>query len=138
MSGESLVELAVRLLEPLLGDPLGRDAVIALDLVPVGDLLAGQLARRRFECSQLGRDPRAVRALADSRRVLGQPRWIAGILGFHLLGDLRRAVVRVDEVLEVLPEAEREPEIFLGGPAHERSKRAACPCPTPTQSVARP
>ena len=67
-----------------------------------------------------------------------EKRQIVGILGFHLLGDLRRAVVGVDELVEMLPEAEREPEVLLGCLAHERSKRAACPCPTPTQSVARP
>ena len=84
----------------------------------------------------------AIQGLSAPSRIraasLASARRIVGILGLHLLGDLRRAVVGVDELVEMLPEAVREPEVFLGCLAHERSKRAACPCPTPTQSVASP
>jgi hypothetical protein len=138
VSGKRFVEHSVRLLEALLRDPLGRDAVVALDLVLIGDLLAGQLARRGLEHGELCLQPGAVRVVADPRGVLGQSRRLTRLLGLDALRDLRGSVVGVDEIVEMLAETKRELEVLLGGLAHERSKRAAWPWPTPTQSVARP
>ena len=53
LAREHLVELAMRRLEHILGDPLGTNAVAALDLVLVGDLLAREPARDRLEPDEL-------------------------------------------------------------------------------------
>jgi hypothetical protein len=58
------------------------------------------------------------------------------LLLFHTRSRLRRPVVGLDQLVDVLPDAQAELEVALDD-VH-RSNNAACPCPTPTQSVASP
>src|SRR5512133_1975063 len=59
------------------------------------------------------------------------------LLGIGALLDLRRPVVGVDQAVDVPAQAEPQLDVLDGDVGH-RSKRAACPWPTPTQSVASP
>ena len=58
------------------------------------------------------------------------------LLSFYMRGDLSGSVVRLDEIVDVLADAQTKLEVALDD-AH-RSKSAACPWPTPTHRVARP
>ena len=65
---QGLVELAVGGLERLLVGPARTDAVAALHLVLVGDLLAGQLARDGLQPAELGAQPAAALLVEPARR----------------------------------------------------------------------
>ena len=94
------------------------NAVAALDLVLVGDLLAGQLARDGLEPAELRAQPaaallvepavveRARSAAASATRPDGSRSSSASTRS----DDLRRAVVGVDEPVDVPAEAQAELE----------------------------
>ncbi|MGZ8694576.1 MAG: hypothetical protein ACXWYS_03975 [Gaiellaceae bacterium] len=58
----------MRFLEDLLGDPAGPDAVAPLDLVGVGDLLAGAAAGDGLETPHLPLDPAGAARLEPVTR----------------------------------------------------------------------
>src|SRR5262245_16174526 len=129
-----VVELSVSGFEQLLGDPFGAHAVAAFDLVLVGHVFAGELARDGLQAEELRPDPVVVGLREERTGVLDERAWVAKLLRVDALLDLGRPVVRVDEPVDVPAQTKAELEVAL---AH-RSKRAACPWPTPTQSVASP
>ena len=118
------------------------DAVATLDLVGERELLADELARDRLDADELGVEPAAPLRLQpvelgpEPDCVLCERRRFGERLRVDPLLDRRVAVVGVDEPVDVPPEAQAELDVRLGD-AH-RSKSAAWPWPTPTQSVARP
>ena len=131
-------------LESLLGDALGADAVAALDLVGVLDLLAREPAGDGLGADELRPKPgapalvEAVQALEQRGCVAREVGGVAQLLGLDPLFDLGRPVVGVDKPVDVAAEPQAELEVASGNVAHARSNRAACPWPTPTQSVASP
>src|SRR4029453_2919263 len=125
--------LAVCRLELRFGDAARPDPVAALDLVGVRHFLAGQLPRDRLEPDNLGVEP-TVRRVEEARAVLDERGGLPQRFGVDLLLQFGRPVVRVDEPVEGTAEPKAEPDVVL----RHRSKRAACPCPPPTQSVASP
>src|SRR5215471_12131180 len=143
VAGEDRVELAVGILELGLRCPGRANPVAALDLVLERQGLACELPGERLEPGQLGLEPvasllfQAVKRLAEPRRILGERARIAELLGIDALLDLRGAVVGVDQTVDVPSEAQAELDVLDRDVAH-RSNRAACPWPTPTQSVASP
>ncbi len=63
---EQLVEPLVRLREDVFGNALGLDAVAALDLVEIGELLAYEETRVDAEAAQLVAEPAGTR-IGESR-----------------------------------------------------------------------
>jgi hypothetical protein len=118
------VELAVCRLELRLGHPLRSNAVAAFDLVGVGDLLARELARDGLEPDDLVPQP-AVGGVEQRGGIGDERRRHAERLGVHLLLQLRRAVVRVHEPVDVPPEPEPEPDVVLGHRSKRESSRSA-------------
>ena len=131
-------------LEALLGDALGADAVAAFDLVGVGDLLAREPAGDGLGTDELRPEPgppalfEPVQVFEQRGCVAREAGRVAELLGLDPLFDLRRPVVGVDEPFDMATEPQAELEVASGNVAHARSNRAACPWPTPTQSVASP
>ena len=106
-------------------DELRAHAVAALDLVDVRDVVAGEHVRVRRAALHLVVEP-AVRQLGEQRIAVGGELGRVDLaLGFCLLLQLGRAVVRVDEAVDMPAEAQCEQEIALGG--RHASNNAACP-----------
>ena len=142
--GQQLVEPAVRLGERGLRHALGPDAVARLDLVEVGDLLAGEDARVGAEPTELVAEPARARLVESRVRQLGQQLVRIGgkrgrrawLFGLDRSRELGRPVVGVDESVDVAAEPKPERQIPLDD--RHRSKSAAWPWPTPTHIVATP
>ena len=114
VAGEELVELGVRGLVDGERGSHGTHAVAGLDLVGIRQLLAGQHARVRRAPGDLVAQP-AVRNLGEQRLPVGCE--LLGrneLLGVDLRLQLGRAVVRVDQAVDVPPEPQPEHEIALG------------------------
>jgi hypothetical protein len=118
------VELAVCHLELRLGHPLRSNAVAAFDLIGVGDLLARELARDGLEPDDLVPQP-AVGGVEQRGGIGDERHRLAERLGVHPLLQLRRAVVRVHEPVDVPPEPEPEPDVVLGHRSERESSRSA-------------
>src|SRR5581483_1454757 len=119
-------------------DPLRPDAVAPFDLVGVGELLAGEHARVGAETVDLVVQPAVLEPPEQRVRVGGQGGRVRDRLRVDLLLQLGRAVVRIDEPVDVAPEPQAEEDVVLCEAHAARSNSAACPWPTPTQSVASP
>src|SRR5919198_177932 len=125
------------MLELLLVGPARPDAVRQLDLLRVGNLLAGERPRGRLERPHLCREPPiAVDLREQLPRVVGEARGLDERLVVDPLPELLRPVVGVDELRLVPPEPQPELEVALRD--RHRAKSAAWPWPTPTQRVASP
>jgi len=91
------------------------DAVAAFDLVGVGELLAGEDAGVRAKAEHLVSEP-AVADICEQRLGVGRERGrVHERLGVGLLLQLERAVVRVDEPVDVPAEPQAEQEVALRG-----------------------
>ncbi len=119
---EKLVELGVRRFVDARRRQLGPNAVAALDLVDIGDLGAREHVRVGRAPLHLVAQP-AVFELGHQRvAVGGELRGVDGLLGVDLLLELGRAVVRVDQTVDMLAEPQSELEVALGV-GHSRSRR---------------
>jgi len=111
----------VRFGEYVLGHALGPDAVAALDLVEIRDLLPGENARVDADASELVAEPAGARVAEPGLRELGgQHVRVRGegfgrskSLGGHRVREPRRTVVGVDEPVDVLPQPEPQCEVAL-------------------------
>src|SRR5919197_2135510 len=112
------------------------DAVRELDLLGVGQLLAGERPRGRLERAYLRREPAVVELREQLRGLGGEARRLDERLVLDPLPELCRPVVGVDELRLVPAEPQPELEVALG--VRHRSKSAAWPWPTPTHRVASP
>ena len=114
--------------------PERLDSVDELALLRIGQLLAREPARMRPQRPHVRREPwvfadllqQLLRFLRERNRLARLLRADAPI----------RAVVGVDEVVVMLSEPQAELDVPPG--RAQRANSAACPCPTPTQSVASP
>ena len=123
-------------LELPLVDPLRPDAVLQLDLLRVRELFSGERSRDGLERPHLRGEPGIIELGEELARVGEEALGLENRLGRDPPLERRRPVVEVDEVGLVPAEPQRELEVALR--VRHRSKSAACPWPTPTQSVARP
>jgi len=103
----------VRLLERRLGRPPRPHAVAPLDLVAVGELLAGEHSGSGPAARHLVAQPAVVEPVAERRRVGDELLRRHGLLGIRLLLQLGRAAVGVDEAVDVPPEPEPEQQVVL-------------------------
>ena len=104
VAGQQLVEPRVHVFVDALGRPLRPHAITALDLVEVGDVVAGEHVRVGRATAHLVVEP-AVRKLGEQR--VGVGRELGGVdcrLRVDLLLQLGRAVVGVDQPVDVLAE----------------------------------
>ena len=116
----------------------------AADLVRVRELCAREPPRDREQRARLAGDPRAplrlevaVGEVGEERLgLVDEPRRRERLLGLDRGDRLARPVVVLDELGLVLTYPVSERQVAVG--EAQRSNRAACPCPTPTQSVANP
>ena len=106
-------------------DPRRAHAVTALDLVPVGDRVAGEHVSVRGAAVDLIGEPTVVELGEKRVGVRCELRNADWILSVDLRLQLGRSVVGVDEPFDMLPEPQPEDEVALRH-AH-RSNRAACP-----------
>ena len=116
------------------------DAVAALDLVRVGELFAGEHAGVGAQTLGLVAQPAVLEPGEQRVAVRDELCRVGRLRCVDLLLQLRRAVVRVDEPVDVPPEPQAEEDVVLGL-AHAyaaRSNSAAWPWPTPTHIVATP
>ena len=108
--GQELIELCVHRFVHTRVDELGAHAVAAFDLVDVGDVIAGKDVRIRGTPTHLVAQP-PVREIGEERVAVGGE--LGGVdrpLGLDLLLELGRAVVGVDEAVDMTAEPEREQE----------------------------
>ncbi len=117
VAGVQLVELRMHLRVDVLRDLRGPHAVRAFDLVAVGQLVAREHVGVRGAALHLVAQP-AVGQLVAQRVGVGRE-LLGGNLLFRvdLLLQLGRAVVRVDEPVDVLAEPQPEHQIPLSCPA---------------------
>ena len=125
------IDALVRRREVLLGNGIRPNAVAALDLLGPGDRLAGETTRTRLAAEELRAQPGGAPLVAEvepfcQRRGLdGQLLRRNERLGLDARGELGRAVVGVDETVDVPPEPQPEQQVPLEGVQRLRDVAAA-------------
>src|SRR5581483_4035336 len=119
------------------GRPLRPDAVAPLDLVHVGDRLAREHARVRGERLDLVGQPAVLQVGEERVGVVGEPGRLDRLLGADALGEGGRAVVGVDEAVDVPAEAQAELEVALGDRRRLRHRMSGS-APSRRATAARP
>ena len=117
---DQLVEAPVRGGELVLGRGVQIDAVAAAHLLRVRHRAPVEPLGDCGETLQLSREPALALRLAEAAegagelpRLIGERSGRGWLLALHPLGELRRAVVEVDEAVDVAPEAQREEKVAL-------------------------
>ena len=116
----------------------GPHAVAGLHLVGVPDLLAVEHARVGRTGSHLVVEPPVGKLREQCLGVRNEAPRRDDVLRIHLILQLGRPVVGVDEPLDVPAEPQSELQVTLGRRHDGTSNSAACPWPTPTHIVATP